>query len=785
MNAKWVTWSSEAKSHAMPGPALVVVANRLPVDRSPDPSGGLDTWRTSPGGLVTAMEPVVRELGCTWVGWPGGIDDDTAPFAVGDFKLQPVALSIRDLEEYYEGFSNDTIWPLYHDVISPPRYHRVWWERYREVNRRFAEEAAATAEPGATVWVHDYQLQLVPAMLRELRSDIVIAFFLHIPFPAYGLFSQLPWRRQILQGLLGADLIGFQRVQDAANFRSAARRILGFASLGNVVSIPQETGVSGSGETMISAEPRRIVAQEFPISIDVQQFVELTERPEVQARAREIRAELGNPGRIILGVDRLDYTKGIRHRLKAYAEMLAEGTILPGTTVLVQVASPSRERVAAYQQLRDEIELIVSRINGEHGTIGYSPVVYLHRGYPREEMAALYLAADVLAVTALRDGMNLVAKEYVACRSDGLGVLVLSEFAGAADELRRAVIINPHDIEGLKVGLREALQMPVAEQRRRMRVMRRTVENNDVARWSTEFLRAVEAAARGPVVSGPERPQVLPPTHSISLPTGLDAALRRLATAPSVLIALDFDGTLAPLVARPEDARISPRAERALSALQVAPGVRVALVSGRSVASLTSTGLRTSGRILAGSHGAELCWEDGTGAPAEPTDAEQSFGNLLEAQLTSALGHIEGLGIERKPFGVGVHTRRVLDRAAAAAAIATAESVAGELLAGDHPIRVRHGKEVVEITVRDADKGTVLNQIRERLPEGPVLFIGDDVTDEDGFRALVPGDVGVRVGGGDTNAEYRVSDPEETAALLARLAELRTDQVIGSDPATE
>ncbi|MBC9927739.1 bifunctional alpha,alpha-trehalose-phosphate synthase (UDP-forming)/trehalose-phosphatase [Leucobacter sp. cx-169] len=772
MAAEWVTWSHETEESESPSRPLVVVANRLPVDRVADPDGGPDTWRTSPGGLVTAMEPVVRELGCTWVGWAGGVDEATEPFQAGGFSLQPVALSTRDLEEYYEGFSNDTIWPLYHDVISPPQYHREWWERYREVNERFAAEAAAAAEHGATVWIHDYQLQLVPAMLREKRPDLVIAFFLHIPFPANGIFSQLPWRRQILEGLLGADLIGFQRVQDAANFRSVVRRILGVPAHGNVVSLPED----GSGE-----EPRRVVAQEFPISIDVRQFVELTERPEVQQRAAEIRAELGNPKRVILGVDRLDYTKGIRHRLKAYAEMLADGSLEPGETVLVQVASPSRERVVAYQQLRDEIELTVSRINGDHGAIGYSPVVYLHRGYPREEMAALYLAADVLAVTALRDGMNLVAKEYVACRTDGRGALVLSEFAGAADELSRAVIVNPHDIEGLKAGLLKALHMPEEEQRRRMHVMQRTLNSSDVLRWSSEFLRAVDAAARGPLVSGPERPQAAPPTRPIFLPTGIDAALRRLATAPAVLIALDFDGTLAHLVSRPEDARILPRSERALEVLQEAPGVRVALVSGRSLESLASTGVRTTGRILAGSHGAELRWEDGSGDPAEPTEEEFVLRDLLEVQLEQALGHIDGLKIERKPYGVGVHTRRVADREAASAAITEAERIARSLADAGHPLRTRHGKEVIEMAVRDSDKGAVLTQIRDRLPEGPVLFIGDDVTDEDGFRALRPGDVGVRVGPGESAAEFRVADPDEAGALLARLTELRTDRVIGSE----
>ena len=466
-----------------PRHSFVVVSNRLPVDRVQHEDGTV-AWRPSPGGLVTAMEPVVRDLGCAWVGWPGSVDEELAPFDHGQTHLVPVALSAAEYAEYYEGFANDTVWPLYHDVISPPSYHRDWWDRFRTVNEKFARAAADAAAPGATVWVHDYQLQLVPAMLRELRPDLSIGMFLHIPFPPYGLFSQLPWRREILRGVLGADVVGFQRVTDAANFRASVRRLLEFPSRGNEVQIPAST--EGA-----ERPARSVLAEAFPISIDAAAFSKLAADPAVQQRAREIREELGNPDTMILGVDRLDYTKGIRHRLKAYSEAIEDGILSADTVTLVQVASPSRERVEAYMHLRDEIEQTVSRINGDFGSIAHTPVVYLHQGYPKEEMAALYLAADVLMVTALRDGMNLVAKEYVACRNDEAGVLMLSEFTGAADELRRSVRINPHDIDGLKDAMVRAVQMPPAEQRQRMRAMRRVVAERDVTRWARTFLTAL------------------------------------------------------------------------------------------------------------------------------------------------------------------------------------------------------------------------------------------------------------------------------------------------------
>ncbi|MEI3866972.1 trehalose-6-phosphate synthase [Microbacterium sp. CCNWLW134] len=458
---------------------LVVVANRLPVDRDPD--GG---WRRSPGGLVTALEPVMRRTHGAWVGWAGKPGLDVEPFDFDGTHLHPVRLDADEVENYYEGFSNDTIWPLYHDVISAPRYRRVWWDAYVSVNERFADAAAEVAAQNATVWVQDYQLQLVPQLLREKRPDLTIGYFHHIPFPAYGLFAQLPWRRQVLEGLLGADVIGFQRVQDAGNFARAVRRQLRLDTKASGITVPLPDG----GE-------RIALARAFPISIDADSYIEMARRPDIQARAAEIRESLGNPRKILLGVDRLDYTKGIRHRLKAFGELLQDGRVSVEDVTLVQVASPSRERVEAYVQLRDEIELTVGRINGDHDTMDHTAIRYLHQSYPREEMVALYLASDVMLVTALRDGMNLVAKEYVASRVDNRGVLVLSEFAGAADELGSAIRINPHDIDGLKDAIVRAIEMPGADQGRRMRALRKRVLEHDVEDWSREFLDALADVA--------------------------------------------------------------------------------------------------------------------------------------------------------------------------------------------------------------------------------------------------------------------------------------------------
>ena len=465
---------------------FVVVANRLPIDmeRLPD---GTTTSKRSPGGLVTALEPLLRRRRGAWIGWPGVTDGDEEPFDEEGLQLYPVRLSADDVAEYYEGFSNATLWPLYHDVIVKPTYHRKWWDCYVDVNRRFAEAASRAAASGATVWVQDYQLQLVPKMLRELRPDLTIGFFLHIPFPPVELFMQLPWRTEIVEGLLGADLVGFHLAGGAQNFLILSRRLVGAETSRGSVGVRSRFGEVRAGS-------RTVRVGAFPISIDSDELDQKSRDRDVRRRAKALRAEMGNPRKILLGVDRLDYTKGIDVRLKAFSELLAEGRVKRDDTVLVQLATPSRERVESYQILRSDIEREVGHINGEYGEVGRPVVHYLHRPVPRDELVAFFVASDVMLVTPLRDGMNLVAKEYVACRGDLGGALVLSEFTGAAAELRQAYLVNPHDLEGVKDAIEAALNQSVEEGRRRMRALRRQVLLHDVDRWARSFLDALADA---------------------------------------------------------------------------------------------------------------------------------------------------------------------------------------------------------------------------------------------------------------------------------------------------
>lgn len=456
---------------------LVIAANRLPVRQNADGS-----WTLSPGGLVTAMSAVMTGRDGAWIGWDGArnqADDGSAtpPMRHGDMTLRPVVLSNDDYTDYYEGFSNGTLWPLYHNGLLPTAFHRTWWAAYRRVNGQFAQAAIDTVAENGRLWIQDYHLQLMPALVRAARPDVRIGLFLHTPFPPSQLIMRLPWRGQIADGLLATDVIGFQTPTDARNFLALAHRSGRTA----------ETMLDGT-ITELRVGDRRISVGSFPVSIDVDRVDAIARSSEAVAAAAAFREELGSPKHLFLGIDRLDYTKGINARLRAFREMLREGILDPETVAFVQVATPSRDDVRGYSSTRTEIEQLVGQINGDFARLGRPVMHYLHQSLPFEELVPLYLAADVMVVTPFEDGMNLVAKEYVASRTDDSGVLVLSEFAGTAVELNDALLCNPFDTEGLKRVLEQAVSMPAEEQRRRMEPMRRHLAANTVYDWAQRFL---------------------------------------------------------------------------------------------------------------------------------------------------------------------------------------------------------------------------------------------------------------------------------------------------------
>lgn len=450
---------------------LVIVANALPVRLVRE--RGSHRWQSSPGGLASALTPIAREEGGAWIGWTGEVDHPRRPFEHEGIWLVPMRYSAADAEDAYAGACNRMFWPLYHGAVRRPEYHRHWWRQYVAVNERYAKETAQIAAPGATVWVQDYHLQLVPSMLRQLRPDVRIGFFLHIPFPPEDLFIRLPWRRSILEGILGADVVGFQTANDARNFtRLVARLTPGVRS-------PYRVQLHG----------RSIRVKAYPISVDAERFDKTARDPAVLARAKAIADRLGHGRTIFLGVDRLDYTKGIDLRLKAFLQLLRSRPKSLEDAVFVQVAVPSRERIPGYQELRRNVEELVGQINGRFAEVGNALVHYVRRNLPFEELVAMYRAADVMVVTPLCDGMNLVSKEYVATRFDDTGVLILSEFAGAAAELDTALLVNPYDVDGVAEMMTRALEMPKREAAERMQAMRRTVRRRTVYRWAASFLK--------------------------------------------------------------------------------------------------------------------------------------------------------------------------------------------------------------------------------------------------------------------------------------------------------
>ena len=681
-------------------------------------------------------------------------------------SLYPVRLDQEDIERYYEGYSNATLWPLYHDVIVDPEFHRGWWDSYLSANQRFAAAAAPVAAPGGTIWVHDYQLQLVPRLIRDRRNDVRIGFFNHIPFPPVELFSQLPKRNSILRGLLGADLLGFQRESDSLNFLAAVRKLLGHHVDGMTISVP------GIG----AAPVREVQVQTFPISIDSSAVSALTEDPEIRERAAQLRRDLGDPEKIVLGADRLDYTKGIRHRLKAWGELLDDGSIDPHDAVMIQIATPSRERVEAYRQLRDEVELTVGRINGEHAPLGRPAVSYQHHSFDRREMTALFMAADVVLVTALRDGMNLVAKEYVASRPGpgrGAGAQrvrrrgrrAARRRAGEPARHRRAQGCDPAVAGDAARGAAggHALPAPPGDG------ARCAVLGAPVPRASDRLGGPGATSRRGSCACTGDDP---------SDPAELDEVLQRFTEVPRLLIATDFDGVLAPIVADRDAVQPDQEALVALRELSDLPGVAVALVSGRALADLDSHTSMPSSVVLVGSHGAEVGalppWMqaevlDKSALSMTPQKEEQL------AAITTTLRRIArahpGTEVETKPTAAVLHTRNAKGRGGI-----NATDSALEYATTLPNVTVTPGKEVVEFAVVHTSKGVAIDALSRASAADAWLYLGDDVTDESVFAQLGGEDVGVKVGGGDTAAHLRIPDTGAARELLRRLLELRAEQ---------
>ncbi len=731
-------------SDASHAPPLVVISNRLPfqVERR----GGKLHLTRSPGGLVAALDPVLHRRGGVWVGWPGVAQEDLEALGGGELRppgsagltYRPVSLSAHELSQYYAGFSNRTLWPLFHYFVGRTNIDDAAWSVYDRVNERFAQVAAADHHPDALFWVHDYQLLRVPYYLRRLVPKGRIAFFLHIPFPAADVFRVLPWSRTLMRGMLASDLIGLHVPAYVEHFLRCAERLLG-------CEVDYAAGI-------VRFEGREVSVQSHPIGIDVARVESLAAASNLP-RGPERVAE-------VIGVDRLDYTKGIHERLLAVERLLESYGGYRGRVLFTQVLVPSRERVADYGELKREIDETVGRINGRFAEQGWSPIRYYVRSLPPAELVALYRQADVALVTPLRDGMNLVAKEYVAAQLENDGVLILSEMAGAAEELQEALLVNPLDIESVAGALHRALSMPDDERRARMSALRDRVRANDVRAWVTRFVEAAETAiarARATVASP------------------ADAVSRRLAgwlaQRPTVALFLDYDGTLTPLAPRPEAAILSEPARQILQQAARTPNLDTVIVSGRAVANVQEL-VAVPGLTYVGNHGFEI---EGPGISYRH-DGVGRFRAALDAAAAelAALG-LEGAHVERKEASVAYHIRDV-----AAAERPKVERQARAVFKRRR-LRVLLGKCVVEgQPPLEWDKGHAILHVlvRRHGADWPskvrAMYLGDDTTDEDAFRSLRGIGRSIHVGSSaparGTSADFHVPDPDAVLQLLRWLA---------------
>ena len=718
---------------------LINVSNRLPVTVCDD------KIIKSSGGLVAALEGLSAEqYQIQWIGWPGGV---TAPERqeavekqlVGEYGCIPVFLSAEEAEAHYEGFSNSSVWPLLHYMADYLRYEPGWWEAYREVNQRFADKVLSIAREGDIVWVHDYQLLLLPAMLRKASPTLRIGFFLHTPFPAYEVFRCHPRRAELIEGMLGADLLGFHTFGYLRHFRSAASRLL---------------GVETETTRVHCADGHAASLGVYPIGINARKFEEALDQPE-HAPLQEKFRQTFQGKRIVLSVERMDYTKGILHRLAAVDCYLSEHGNRDDIKFIF-VSVPSREGVEDYQELRADVESRVGRLNGKYATLHNSPIHFIHGSVEFADLCALYSIADAGLVTPLIDGMNLVAKEYLACQRDHSGPLILSEFAGAAEELFNALLVNPYDAQAVADSIVRALAMPPEEKKARNQPMRERIKQHDAQHWAASFID--ELAGMPPVAP------VSPETSDLSAVAG--ELTRLFAAGDKVGFFFDYDGTLREIERDAAAATPGDELLRLLESLQARPEVEVTIISGRSAEDLQKLfGDRPFGLIA--EHGAT---ERLPGSREwNPLDAQASYdwkeqvrpilqliegatpGSFVEEKRTSLVWHYRGADPE---FGTWKANQLVEELGA---------------VTSNDPVQVRHGKKIVEVVSTQVSKGIAVARILAEKQSQGVVCAGDDLTDESMFALEGVGMVSIKIGEGATQAQHRLPDPAALRQFLERI----------------
>jgi trehalose 6-phosphate synthase/phosphatase len=726
---------------------LIIVSNRLPV--SVTRQADALSFQPSVGGVATgiaSLEPLKQRL---WFGWPGIASDKI----IADHKQQiskglkkyschPVFLSSTEVRDYYLGFSNRTLWPLFHYFTQHTVFDESYWLTYKKVNEHFCREITAHLKPDDKIWIHDYQLMLLPGLLRAKHPNAHIGFFLHIPFPSFELMRLLPWRQELLNGLLGADLIGFHEYDYVRHFLSSIYRICGCES----------------HLSQLTVNNRLVRVDAFPMGIDYPRYAESGKRPEVLREIKKMKRR--DALRFIVSVDRLDYTKGILHRLEAYDEFLRHYPEYRQKVMLIVVAVPSRTKVDAYSTLREQVERLISRINGDYGSLDWTPVSYLYRSLSFEKLTALYAAADVALITPLRDGMNLIAKEFVACQQDKHhpGVLILSEMAGAASELVEAIIINPHDKKAITEALRQALEMPQPERLKRNRMMQQRLSRYTVARWAGDFIQSLDAIKTKQHTLGPGP---LTGTNRKTLLADFTKAAKRL-------LFLDYDGTLVSFARQPEDAAPDKALLVTLGTLLADDANRIIIISGRNQETLTEWfgGLNTP---LIAEHGAYV--RDETGIWNAQIKPDNEWKEVIHPILELYADRTPGAFIEEKSFSLVWHCRKSEPDLAKLRMQELRDALRS--MTANLNIGVFEGNKIVEVKHIGVNKGQAALPWLGLQKWSFVFAAGDDYTDEDMFTVMPDDAYTCKIGLGQSHARYRLNSVGDFRELLDAMAAVK------------
>lgn len=722
---------------------IIFVSNRLPV--TVEKKSELITFKPSIGGLATGLSSVQIEGRRRWIGWNGIPSDNLldsdkeriVDVLNKDYDSGSVFLSSKDIKLYYHGFCNNTIWPLFHYFQNHAVYENELWDAYKHVNDLYCQTIIETCDPDDIIWIHDYQLLPLPMLIRKELPDIRIGFFLHIPFPSFEIFRQLPWRRTILQGMLGADLIGFHTYDYVKHFLDSVRNLLGHETSSGTVYL----------------ENRVVTAEHFPMGIDFKRFNNGIELPGVRKEAETLKEKLPDR-KIILSVDRLDYTKGILNRLEAFDLFLDENPKYKSKVTLIVIAAPSRTGVEQYRELKQQVDERIGRINGKHGSIGWIPVWYLYRSHKFESLVAMYNIADIALVTPLRDGMNLIAKEYIASRRDGGGVLILSEMAGASKELCEAIIVNPNNIAGVKDAIKQAFEMPVDEIKSRSETMRKRLSRYDVNRWAKDFLERL-----GDVRIEQQKLFSKKVTKQVQ-----DKIIQDYKAASNRLLLLDYDGTLVPFADSPEKAVPDESIIQTLKELSLDKKNELVIISGRDKESLDKYFSDLDIGLVA-VHGGwvKARSQDWTLSERRRDDWKENFRDILELYVDRTPGAL----LEEKEFSLVFHYRRT-DRDLADQRVPELKEALRDLSV-NLEVSILEGNKVVEIKNAGINKGKAALRWLSNNNYDFILAMGDDETDEDTFDVLPEYAYTFKVGLKLSKAKYSLVSVSEVRQLLNEL----------------